>query len=103
MSNTKYRQVWQGLLAAGLSCGLLFAQMTVTGTITGTVADPSGQGIAGAKITLTSASTADSRSAVAGETGAFNLNAVQPDTYNLRVEQRGFKAYERRGLVVSAN
>ena len=64
MSTTKLRQVWQLLLASALSCGLLSAQMTVTGTITGTVADPSGQGIAGAKITLTSIATADVRSAV---------------------------------------
>src|SRR6202035_154798 len=85
------------------SCGLLSAQMTVTGTITGTVVDPSGQVIAGAKITLTSISTADLRTGAANEAGGFNLNAVQPDTYKLRVEQRGFKTYERSGVVVSAN
>src|SRR5450432_1807433 len=103
MSKTTHRQVRQALLGAALSCGLLSAQMTVTGTITGNVADPSGQVIAGAKITLTSTSTADARSAAAGEAGAFNLNAVQPDTYTLRVEQHGFKIYERRGVVVTAN
>ncbi len=103
MSTTRLRHVWQGLATAALFCALLSAQMTVTGTISGTVADPSGQGITGAKVTFTSVSTSDVRSAVAGEGGAFNLTAVQPDTYTMRVEQRGFKAYERRGVVVSAN
>ena len=29
--------------------------------------------------------------------------AVQPDTYNLRIEQQGFKAHERRGVAIAAN
>src|SRR5262249_55194513 len=91
------------LLVAALGAGLLPAQMTVTGTITGTVVDPSGQVIAGAKIVLTSPRRGDSRTAVANELGAFSLNAVQPDTYTLRVQHGGFKAYERKELVVSAN
>src|SRR4029077_14068770 len=77
--------------------------MTVSGTITGNVIDPSGQALAGARLTLTSVSTSQSRSGVANEDGVFTLVAVQPDTYNLRVEQKGFKGYARNGLVVSAN
>src|SRR5207302_8183507 len=99
----KIRHIGPYLLVAALSVGLLPAQMTVTGTITGTVVDPSGQVIAGAKIVLTSPRRGDSRSAVANEVGAFSLNAVQPDTYTLRVQHGGFKAYERKELVVSAN
>ncbi len=91
------------LLLAAICGGLLSAQMTVTGTVTGTVVDPSGQVIAGAKIVITSPKTGDSRSAVANEVGVFSLNAVQPDTYTLRVQHGGFKAYERKDLVVSAN
>ena len=103
MLKTRIRRVWQCLLLAALSCGLLSAQMTITGTITGTVVDPSGQVVAGAKITLTSSRTSEIRTIVANEVGAFNMIAVQPETYNLRVEQRGFKVYERRGVVVAAN
>ena len=93
----------QCLLAAVVSCWVLPAQMTVTGTITGNVVDPSGQAVANARITLTSVSTSEVRTGVASEVGAFTLAAVQPDTYNLRVEQKGFKAYSRTQLVVSAN
>ncbi|MBZ5625052.1 MAG: carboxypeptidase-like regulatory domain-containing protein [Acidobacteriia bacterium] len=103
MLKKRIRQIGHGLLCAAFACGLLSGQMTVTGTISGTVVDPSGQVIAGARITLTSVRTSDTRTGLANEVGVFNLVAVQPDTYNLRVEQRGFKAYERRGVVISAN
>lgn len=77
--------------------------MTITGTITGNVLDSTGQAVAGARVTITSVNTAEVRSAVTNEIGAFTLAAVQPDTYNLRIEQRGFKTYTRNRIVVSAN
>ena len=76
---------------------------TITGTIVGTVTDPSGQVIAGAKVTLTSESTGESRTATTNLAGGFAFTALQPGTYSLKVEQTGFKTYERRGLVLSAN
>src|SRR4051794_7229845 len=99
----KLLRVWQCLLCAALFSGLLSAQMTITGTLSGRVIDPSGQAMPGAKITITSPTTSESRSSVTGEDGTFNMIAVQPETYNLRIEQRGFEAYERRGVVISAN
>lgn len=80
-----------------------FAQMTVTGTISGTVTDPSGQVVAGALVTLTSVKTGDVRTTTTPDTGAFNFVAVQPDTYALKVEHGGFKVFQRTGVVVSAN
>src|SRR4051812_3296354 len=77
--------------------------MTVTGTISGNVIDPSGQPIASAKITLTSTRSGEARSTVTNEIGGFIFNAVQPETYVLRVQQNGFKNYSRNTLVVTAN
>jgi len=88
---------------SALICALIPAQMTVTGTIAGNITDPSGQAIVGAKVSVTSTTTSEPRTTTANETGAFNLVAIQPGTYNFRVEHPGFKVYERRGLVVSAN
>ena len=90
-------------LFGALTCALMNAQMTVTGSISGNMTDPSGQALAGAKVTVLSTTTSEPRTAVANETGAFNLVAVQPGIYTLRVEHPGFKVYERRELVVSAN
>src|SRR4051812_10030864 len=90
-------------LLGALTCALITAQMTVTGSISGNMTDPSGQALAGAKVTVLSTTTSEPRTAVANETGSFNLIAVQPGVYTLRVEHPGFKVYERRELVVSAN
>jgi len=103
MLNAKTRQPWQCFLLGALTCALISAQMTVTGNIAGTVIDPSGQSIAGAKITLTNTSTSEPRSTVTNELGAFSLLAMQPGTYTMRVEHPGFKVHERRAIQVSAN
>ncbi len=103
MSKAKKWSLWGCILWGAVAVAPVFGQMTVTGTIAGTVTDPSGEAIAGAKVTVTNASTSEPRSAAANEEGAFNLVALQPGTYDLRVEHAGFKAYERRGVVVSAN
>src|ERR1700682_4784746 len=90
-------------LLAALSCGMVLAQMTVTGSITGTVTDPSGQMVPLAKVSLTSTTTGDVRTTNTNEVGTFSLIAVQPDTYSLRIEHSGFKTYTRTGVVLSAN
>ncbi|MEO8372763.1 MAG: carboxypeptidase regulatory-like domain-containing protein, partial [Candidatus Solibacter sp.] len=93
----------RAFVLGALTCALMTAQMTVTGSISGNMTDPSGQALVGAKVTVLSTTTSEPRTAVANETGAFSLIAVQPGIYTLRVEHPGFKVYERRELVVSAN
>src|SRR5215472_10143539 len=80
-----------------------FSQLTITGNIGGTVMDPSGQVIPGAKITLTNPSNGDSRATMSSEAGGFTLIAVQPGTYSLKIEHAGFKTFQRTGIVLSAN
>lgn len=79
------------------------AQMTVTGTISGTVTDPSGQVIPSANITLINEHTGDARSVTTNNAGFFNFAAVQPDTYSLRIQHGGFKIYQQTGIVLAAN
>src|SRR5215475_4055829 len=73
MSSIKAR--WAKLLTclfcAMFLCGLAMAQ-SVTGTISGTVVDASGQVIAGAKVTLANEQTASARAAVTNQEGDFN-------------------------------
>src|SRR4051812_36765602 len=87
------------LIAAVFSYG----QMTVTGTISGTVTDPSGQVVPAANVTITSEKTGDNRSVTTSSTGAFTFVAIQPDTYSIRVEHSGFKTYQQTGLLLTAN
>ena len=90
-----------GLLA--VSASLTFAQMTVTGSVSGTVIDQSGRAVPAAHITLVSERTRETRETVSNETGGFSLPALQPDTYSVTVEHSGFKAFRRTGIVVTAN
>jgi hypothetical protein len=79
----------------------LLAQIT-TGTVAGTVKDPSGAVIPGVTVVLTS-ETRGTKSAptVTNETGDFVIPNVTPDTYSLEVTLEGFKTAQRSGIVVS--
>ena len=88
---------------AALPCGQLFAQMSVTGAVSGTVLDVSGGVVPGATITLTSETTKQVRETKSNGEGLFSFTAVPRDSYKLKVEHAGFKAFERTGIVVSVN
>src|SRR5215472_13507361 len=106
------RESLEGLMRGFLNyalihCALLawpaFAQMTTTGTINGTVTDPSGRAVPGASVTIFNEATKDVRSLTSGEGGEFNFTAIVPGSYSLKAERSGFKTLERTGVVVSAN
>jgi hypothetical protein len=90
-------------MLAALSRGPSFAQMSVTGSVSGTVLDASGAVVPGATITLTSETTKEVHDTKSNGEGLFSFNAVPRDSYRLKAEHTGFKAFERRGIVVSAN
>jgi hypothetical protein len=81
--------------------GLLCAQ-TITGSIVGSVVDPSDSSVAGASVTLVQVSTNAQREVKTGERGEFVFSGLQPGVYNLSVTSSGFKRYEKRGLALSA-
>src|SRR6266545_4360180 len=104
MSSIKlhWTKLLQGLFCLLLASGPAAAQ-TVTGTISGTVVDASDSAIAGAAVTITNAKTGDKRVVTTNESGGFSVPALQPDVYTLKVEHNGFRALERRNVVLSAN
>jgi hypothetical protein len=69
---------------------MLFAQ-TNRGSIAGTVTDASGGAVAGAKVTVTSIGTNDTRKATTATNGVFNVTDLEPVLYNIQVEAAGFK------------
>src|ERR1039457_6574687 len=91
------------VMFAALSCGQLFAQMSVTGAVSGTVLDASGSVVPGATVKLTSETTKQVHETKSNGEGLFSFTAVPRDSYTLKVEHAGFKAFERTGIVVSAN
>ena len=90
------------LFCAVVLCGLAKAQ-SVTGTISGTVADASGKVIAGAKVTLKDERTGSVRAGVSNEEGDFTFAALQPSAYTIKIEHAGFRSYQRTSNVLSAN
>src|SRR6266508_3837853 len=104
MSSIKlhWTKLLQGLFCLLLASGPAAAQ-TVTGTISGTVVDASDSAIAGAAVTITNAKTGDKRVVTTNESGGFSVPALQPDVYTLKIEHNGFRALERRNVVLSAN
>src|SRR5215470_12231768 len=59
-------------------------------TIVGTITDPSGGLVQGAKVTAVEEGTTASREALTNASGAFVIPALRPTTYTLTVEAAGF-------------
>jgi hypothetical protein len=93
------------LAAVLLSCGLaqVASAQTITGTIVGSVTDPSGLAVVGAKVTITQTTTGVQRTAETSATGDFAFNSVTPGIYNLAVEAAGFKKVERTQMNLPAS
>jgi hypothetical protein len=75
---------------------------TVSGTITGTVVDPSSLPIAGATVTLRSQDTGQQVTLTTAETGNFVFPAVLPGRYTVTAEMKGFKKVEKQNLNITA-
>jgi len=89
-------------LLAIFASALLFAA-DPTGAITGSVTDPTGASIAGAKVTAVSVSTGLTRSTVTGENGVYLLPLIPVGGYTVSIERTGFRRYEQRGIEVKAD
>src|SRR5262244_3272084 len=75
----------------------------VFGSILGTVVDSQGSAVVGAKVTVTSVTKNTSDSTTTNDSGNYTVTHLIPDTYNVRVEAQGFKAYEVKNVQVSAD
>jgi carboxypeptidase family protein len=76
---------------------------TITGTISGVVADLNDRVVPNATVTLISNKTNQQRTAITNQDGRFNFVALQPGAYSLKIESPGFQILERRDNVLSAN
>jgi len=70
---------------------VLFSQSSSTGTVAGTVTDPSGAAVAAAAVTLTDKATNIPRTASTNENGRYILVDVPAGTYDLTVSKQGFR------------
>jgi len=67
-----------------------FSQQAANATLNGTVTDPNGAVVAGAKITATQTATTVTRNTVTSDDGLYVLSNMSPGTYELKFELKGF-------------
>src|SRR6266851_9998529 len=92
-------QLLGGVMGMLLLCLPLFSQGSA-GRILGTVTDQSGGVVAGATVTITDTERGVTKTLVTNEPGDYNAPALNPSTYKIRVEAKGFKAVERQNVVL---
>jgi hypothetical protein len=98
------RSVMIALIAAAivyLACAPALAQVT-SGTIFGTVKDPTGAVVNDAAVTISNPATGLTRHVTTSADGAFVAPNLLPGTYTITVEAKGFKKVETTGVVLSA-
>src|SRR6266436_480181 len=67
------------------------AQAQYRASVRGTVIDPQGNAVVGAKVTLTNTDTSATLVSISDDNGIYQFNALPPAPYRLTVEQPGFK------------
>jgi len=78
------------LILAAIATRPILSQSINSGTINGSVSDPSGARIAGARVRLENAVTGYKQSATVDATGSFHLVNIPFNNYQLSVESPGF-------------
>jgi hypothetical protein len=91
----KLMQAMLGVIFAAQS----FAQID-TGSIVGSVRDPSGAAVPSATITLTNDATSVARSTVTNASGEYQFIAVPPGVYSIKVTAKGFAAQGEKNIEI---
>ena len=82
------------LLAVAFCVGLgANASAQSTATLQGTVTDPQGAVVSGAKVTVRSRETGTERTAQTDEAGSYQFASLQPGTYGIEVQAQGFQTH----------
>lgn len=85
-----------------LTAGSAFGQ-AVYGSILGTITDPQGAAVSGAKVTVTDQRKGTSDQTTTNESGNYSMTHLIPDIYSVSVEAPGFKKLEMKDINVSAD
>ena len=86
-----------------LAVSLAFSQSTGTATLVGTVTDPTGAVIAGAKVKVVNTGTQFVSANTTSAEGSYYVPYLIPGSYRLTIEANGFKTYVREGITLRTN
>lgn len=103
MSRKPVFSPWILLITVVLFATAAFSQTTAS--IKGTVTDASGAAVVGAKVTVKNADRAIERTTQTNAAGDYEVPALPPGKYSVKVEMKGFEAQQALGvpLLVSQN
>ena len=98
---------WMRLVFLALFASFLAARtaspVTTTGTILGTVMDPSGGAVPGAEVVIINANTGELRSYTTDSSGGYEVPELKPGTYTIRAKAPGFKTKEITSIVLQVD
>ena len=92
-----------------LVCGVLVsfacsaAAQQITGSIRGTIVDPTGAAVQQVSVSALQNETGLSRSAVTNRSGEYILLELPVGHYSLQAQAKGFKTYVQQGIVLDVN
>ena len=91
------------LLASALALGSAsaFAQGIITGSVNGTVADPSGALVPNASIVATEINTGIKQTVTTSKAGEFSFNTLPVGTYTINITSPGFDTLSIGGVIVT--
>ena len=87
-------------LLAGLLATASLSAQTFRGTILGTVTDPSGAVLPGAKVTVKNTGTGLERTTETSADGSYSVPELPIGTYTVTVTQTGFQTFVASGVTV---
>jgi hypothetical protein len=76
---------------------------TINGVVSGSIVDATGLPVAGAAVSLQNTASFLRTDASSEASGEFVFLSVQPGTYSLIVEAKGFKRFEKSPVIVTAS
>ena len=92
----------RGLVVLLFLCVPAFAQgEAANARLDGTVEDPNGASVPGAKVTLANRDTGFTREFNTTEAGQFTFTLIPPGRYELSVEKAGFNIYRQTNIVLA--
>jgi outer membrane receptor protein involved in Fe transport len=91
-----------------LFCSILLNTPTtsgqaVFGSIIGTVTDPQGNAVVGAKVTVTSTTKSFTYDTTTNESGNYSVTHLIPDSYKVHIEATGFQVTEIPSVLLNAD
>jgi outer membrane receptor protein involved in Fe transport len=99
-NNGKWLKTFSVQIALSLLLSGLSMAQTFRGSINGTITDPSGAVVPGAKVTATDEATTVARETVSSSAGEFLFSDIPQSAYTIKVAAPGFQTVEVKGVQV---